>query len=63
MTYTRTLLLALLAHLGVIVALAPMLAPVAGGVVLQWLSWPWVFFIQAAWGVSPLQASGAWANP
>ncbi len=41
----------LLAHLGVIVALAPMLAPVIGGWVLKWLNWRWIFFIQAAWGV------------
>lgn len=41
----------LLAHLGVIVALAPMLAPVLGGWVLKWLNWRWIFFIQAAWGV------------
>ncbi|MBI5064441.1 MAG: multidrug effflux MFS transporter [Desulfatitalea sp.] len=41
----------LLAHLGVIVALAPMLAPVLGGWVLKWLGWRWIFFIQAAWAV------------
>ncbi len=41
----------LLAHLGVIVALAPMLAPVLGGWVLKWLDWRWIFFIQAAWAV------------
>src|SRR4030067_1165078 len=37
--------------LGVIVSLAPMLAPVIGGLVLKWLNWRWIFFIQAAWGV------------
>ncbi len=41
----------LLAHLGVVVALAPMLAPVLGGWVLQWLGWRWIFFSQAAWAV------------
>ncbi|MDA8141445.1 MAG: multidrug effflux MFS transporter [Desulfobacteraceae bacterium] len=41
----------LLAHVGVIVALAPMLAPVAGSWVLKGLSWRWIFFIQAAWGI------------
>jgi DHA1 family bicyclomycin/chloramphenicol resistance-like MFS transporter len=41
----------LLAHLGVIVALAPMLAPVLGGWVLRWLDWRWIFFAQAAWAV------------
>jgi MFS transporter, DHA1 family, multidrug resistance protein len=40
----------LLAYLGVIVALAPMLSPVVGGAVLNWLSWPWIFLIQAALG-------------
>jgi DHA1 family bicyclomycin/chloramphenicol resistance-like MFS transporter len=40
----------LLAHLGVIVALAPMLAPVVGGWVLKWLNWHWIFFMQALWG-------------
>jgi MFS transporter, DHA1 family, multidrug resistance protein len=41
----------LLAHMGVIVALAPMLAPVLGGWLLEWLTWPWIFFTQASWGV------------
>lgn len=41
----------LLAHLGVVVALAPMLAPVLGGWVLQWLGWRWIFFSQSAWAV------------
>ncbi len=37
-----------LAYMGVIMALAPMLAPVFGGWVLTWFSWRWVFVIQAA---------------
>lgn len=41
----------LLAHLGVIVALAPMMAPTVGGWVLEWINWHWIFFIQASWGV------------
>jgi DHA1 family bicyclomycin/chloramphenicol resistance-like MFS transporter len=47
----------LLAHLGVIVALAPMLSPIVGGFVLEWLNWHWIFLIQAGlagiafWGV------------
>ncbi|MCG6892395.1 MAG: Bcr/CflA family efflux MFS transporter, partial [Desulfobacteraceae bacterium] len=40
----------LLAHLGVVVALAPMLAPVVGGWLLEWLDWRWIFFAQASWG-------------
>lgn len=40
----------LLAHLGVIVALAPMMAPVLGGWVLEWINWHWIFFTQACWG-------------
>lgn len=40
----------LLAHLGVIVALAPMMAPVIGGWMLKWLSWHWIFITQAIWG-------------
>ena len=41
----------LLAYLGVIVALAPMLAPMLGGLIIKWLSWQWVFFIQGLWGL------------
>lgn len=37
----------ILAHIGVIMALAPMLAPVFGGWVLTWFSWRWIFVIQA----------------
>ena len=48
----------LLAHLGVIVALAPMMAPPLGGLILQWLSWQWVFFIQAGWGL--IAWAGVW---
>ncbi|MBI9086295.1 MAG: multidrug effflux MFS transporter [Desulfobacterales bacterium] len=40
----------ILAHIGVIMALAPMLAPVFGGWVLTWFSWRWVFLIQALIG-------------
>jgi DHA1 family bicyclomycin/chloramphenicol resistance-like MFS transporter len=36
-----------LAHIGIIMALAPMLAPVIGGYVLTWFSWRWIFAIQA----------------
>ncbi len=39
------------AYVGVIIALAPMLAPVLGGVLLQWLSWPWIFVSQGILGM------------
>ena len=58
----------ILAYMAVIMALAPMLAPVLGGVIMTWLSWHWVFFVQAAMGMialggvfrlkEPLQAPG-----
>jgi DHA1 family bicyclomycin/chloramphenicol resistance-like MFS transporter len=48
----------ILAHIGVIVALAPMMAPLAGGLVIKWLSWRWVFFIQAGWGL--VAFAGVW---
>ncbi len=50
-----------LAHLGVIVALAPMLAPMFGGWVLRQFSWPWIFFTQATWGV--IAWIGVWSMP
>ena len=44
-----------LAYMGVIMSLAPMLAPVLGGFIMTRFSWPLVFFVQAliglfAWG-------------
>ncbi|MCP4692920.1 MAG: multidrug effflux MFS transporter, partial [Desulfobacterales bacterium] len=44
----------LLAHLGVIVAIAPMLSPIVGGFILNWLNWHWIFFIQAGMGAIAL---------
>lgn len=41
----------ILAYMGVIMALAPMLAPVFGSFIMQWLSWHWIFFAQAALGL------------
>lgn len=38
------------AHVGVIIALAPMIAPVLGGLMLKWLSWRWIFVVQAVLG-------------
>lgn len=40
----------ILAYIGVIMALAPMLAPVFGGWVMTWFSWRWVFVIQGTIG-------------
>lgn len=42
----------ILAHIAVIMALAPMIAPVLGGWVLTNFSWQWIFFIQAIMGVT-----------
>ena len=41
----------ILAYIGVIMALAPMLAPVIGGWAMTWFSWHWIFVIQAAIGM------------
>ncbi|MCQ1534769.1 multidrug effflux MFS transporter [Methanosarcina sp. KYL-1] len=41
----------ILAYIAVIMALAPMLAPVVGGWILVDFSWPWIFFVQAVMGV------------
>jgi len=41
-----------LAYIGVIMALAPMLAPVLGGWVMIWVSWQWIFVIQAVIGLA-----------
>lgn len=45
----------LLAYMAIIMGLAPMLAPLFGGWIMTWASWPWVFLAQAfigivAWG-------------
>lgn len=41
----------ILAYIAIIMALAPMIAPVLGGWILADFSWPWIFFIQAVMGV------------
>lgn len=41
----------ILAYTAVIMALAPMLAPVIGGWILLDFSWHWIFFVQALMGV------------
>ncbi len=40
----------ILAYMAVIMALAPMLAPVFGGLIMTYFSWHWVFFVQAGMG-------------
>ena len=51
----------ILAYIGVILALAPMLAPVFGGWVLTWFSWRWIFIAQAA--VATVAWIGVWRMP
>ncbi|AKB85257.1 multidrug effflux MFS transporter [Methanococcoides methylutens] len=41
----------ILAHIAIIMAIAPMMAPVLGGWILLELSWPWIFFSQGLLGV------------
>lgn len=41
----------ILAYIAVIMALAPMIAPVLGGWILADFSWPWIFIMQAIMGV------------
>ncbi len=51
----------ILAYIGVILALAPMLAPVFGGWVLTWFSWRWIFIAQGA--VATVAWVGVWRMP
>jgi DHA1 family bicyclomycin/chloramphenicol resistance-like MFS transporter len=51
----------ILAYIGVIMALAPMLAPVFGGWILTWFSWRWVFVTQAA--IAVVAWIGVWRMP
>ncbi len=51
----------ILAYIGVIMALAPMLAPVFGGWVLAWFSWRWIFISQAA--IAAVAWLGVWRMP
>ncbi len=41
----------IMAYMAVIVALAPMLAPVIGGWMIHYFSWRWVFVLQAIMGI------------
>ena len=51
----------ILAYIGVIMALAPMLAPVFGGWILTWFSWRWIFVTQAA--IATIAWIGVWRMP
>ena len=51
----------ILAYIGVIMALAPMLAPVFGGWILTWFAWRWIFVAQAA--VATIAWIGVWRMP
>ena len=51
----------ILAYIGVIMALAPMLAPVFGSWVMTWFSWQWIFVAQGAIGV--IGWIGVWRMP
>ncbi|MFA7423302.1 MAG: MFS transporter, partial [Acholeplasmataceae bacterium] len=52
--YTNNERVKILAWMGVIMPLAPAVAPIIGGWILLWLSWRWIFVLQACIGV------GAW---
>lgn len=39
-----------LAYVAVIVAISPTVAPIIGGLILKWFSWPWIFVVQGALG-------------
>lgn len=41
----------ILAYIAIIMALAPMFAPILGGWILAYLSWHWIFFAQGMMGV------------
>ncbi|WP_214633082.1 DHA2 family efflux MFS transporter permease subunit [Antrihabitans cavernicola] len=44
----------LMATLGIAVSLAPALGPVAGGVILHWSSWHWLFLVNVPIGIAEL---------
>jgi DHA1 family bicyclomycin/chloramphenicol resistance-like MFS transporter len=43
-----------LAHIAVIIAIAPMLGPIIGGIIMTYMSWPVAFWLQAALGAIAL---------
>jgi DHA1 family bicyclomycin/chloramphenicol resistance-like MFS transporter len=52
-----------MAHIAVIMALAPMMAPIIGSWVIFWSSWRWVFVIQAAMGMVAFLGVRGMAEP
>ncbi|SEA41197.1 MFS transporter, DHA1 family, bicyclomycin/chloramphenicol resistance protein [Desulfuromusa kysingii] len=53
----------ILAYMGIIMALAPMLAPVIGGWIMTGLTWHWVFYLQAVIGLVALGGVFRMAEP
>jgi DHA1 family bicyclomycin/chloramphenicol resistance-like MFS transporter len=49
--YTNNERIRILAWMGVIMPLAPAVAPILGGWIMVWMSWRWIFILQAAIGV------------
>lgn len=49
--FTGRIRLRIFLQLGIIVAAAPMIAPIIGGWIIASLSWRWVFFLQALLGI------------
>lgn len=49
--FTGRIRLRIFLQLGIIVAAAPMIAPILGGWIIASLSWRWVFFLQALLGI------------
>jgi len=48
----------IIAHIAVVLAAAPMVAPVIGGWLLEWTSWRWIFVIQGGMGLVALLGVG-----
>jgi len=51
----------MLAYISVMMALAPMLAPVIGGWIVTWFSWRWIFVAQAS--IALVALAGVWLMP
>ncbi|MCW7753634.1 multidrug effflux MFS transporter [Desulfobotulus sp. H1] len=43
-----------MAHVAIITAMAPMIAPVIGGLLMMRFSWPWIFILQGVLGIISL---------
>ena len=50
-----------LSQISVIMALAPMVAPLIGSFIMEYLSWPWIFISQGIMGIVALM--GVWFTP